>query len=191
MWVAMWDCYLWSECETNFDFSAVFFVFHNTVNSWRDASFCINCFQRNPAKPEALDWNKTLQTLKLDPKTSPKLQTARGRQTSVTVHGLSSLCRCRRDWSSYNLQDVSTYVASPTKSSFVPSSLSRSLINSSVAPSETVNTKVSFYLGSHPLPAVHKQIKLQIALNLRQGQSKLTNWQGSQGWRIHKVQNHM
>lgn len=44
------DNYLWSECETNFDFSTVFFIFHNIVNGWRNVSFCKSCFQRNPAK---------------------------------------------------------------------------------------------------------------------------------------------
>lgn len=50
--------YLWSEREANFDFSVVFFVFDNIVNSRRDASFRVNCFQRNPAEAQAtLDWN--------------------------------------------------------------------------------------------------------------------------------------
>jgi hypothetical protein len=42
--------YLGSECETNFDFPTVFFTFHNVIECWRNAHFCIYCFQWNPTK---------------------------------------------------------------------------------------------------------------------------------------------
>lgn len=48
--------------------------------------------------------------------------------------------------------EFNAYVASPTKSSFEPESLSISLILSSETSTETLNTNVSFHSGSLPLP---------------------------------------
>lgn len=54
----------------------------------------------------------------------------------------------------YNRNSIAifTYVASPTKSSAVPVSLSISLINKSVVRSDTVKTKFSFHSGLVPFP---------------------------------------
>jgi len=51
-----------------------------------------------------------------------------------------------------NSTAIFTYVASPTKSSAVPVSLSISLIIKSVVRSDTVKTKFSFHSGLVPFP---------------------------------------
>ena len=53
----------------------------------------------------------------------------------------------------YSIIGTSTHVASPTKSSALPLSLSIILILSSDTPSDMVNTKCSFHSGSDPFPA--------------------------------------
>lgn len=50
-----------------------------------------------------------------------------------------------------------TYFTSPTKSSCVPLSLSNIFRMSSSAPSDMVNTKVSFHSGSDPFPVCNQE----------------------------------
>lgn len=53
--------YLRSEGEPESDFSAVFFVLHHIISSWREASFLKQCFQGNPE-------NQMMKQKSLNPK---------------------------------------------------------------------------------------------------------------------------